>query len=116
MVTVDPLTDAIATGVGVGWETSPRLADCARHAAMRGQTQEPAFTHSIAVLDAMLAAITAILTSAGFTVRESLNDYAPFTLDVVDAPPTGPSWERREGELAWPALPSGEAAVGTAQT
>lgn len=87
-MTVDPFDDD-AGGVSVAWSSSPRLQSCVMRAARHNLLDDPALAHQQVVLEAMLAAITAILVSAGFTVRDSLNDYAPFTLEVL-AGPGGP--------------------------
>lgn len=98
-VTVDPFDDA-AGGVSVGWRSSPRLQSCVLRAVKHNPLDDPALAHQQVVLEAMLAAITAILGSAGFTVRDSLNDYAPFTLEVPAGPGGSPSWGLREEEVA----------------
>ncbi|MFC8538150.1 hypothetical protein ACFUJY_30145 [Streptomyces sp. NPDC057249] len=96
-VTVDPFDDA-AGGVSVGWRSSPRLHSCVRRAAQHNLRDDPALAHQKVVLEGMLAAITAILRSAGFTVRDSLNDYAPFTVQVPAGPGGRPSWVPGEEE------------------
>ncbi|MER8090703.1 hypothetical protein ABTZ57_37910 [Streptomyces sp. NPDC094048] len=98
-VTVDPFDDD-AGGVSVSWSSSPRLQSCVMRAARHNLLDDPALAHQQVVLEAMLAAITAILVSAGFTVRDSLNDYAPFTLEVLAGPGGPPSWGLREEEVA----------------
>jgi hypothetical protein len=40
----------------------------------------------------MVQAMTTMLTSAGFTVGQSTNDYAPDRLDVFDVPRSKPVW------------------------
>ncbi|MEU0630747.1 hypothetical protein [Streptomyces sp. NPDC005989] len=94
-VTVDPFDDD-AGGVSVAWRSSPRLGSRVLRAAKANLLDDPAFEHQRVVLEAMLAAITAILESAGFTVRDSLNDYAPFTLELLAGPSGSPSWGLRE--------------------
>ncbi|MEE1767537.1 hypothetical protein PUR34_04915 [Streptomyces sp. JV185] len=103
-VNVDPFDD---DGVSVGWRSSPRLESCVLRAVKLNLLDDPAFEHQRVVLEAMLAAITAILVSAGFTVRDSLNDYAPFTLEVPAGPGGSPSWGLREEELTVPGRPAG---------
>lgn len=105
-VNVDPFDDD-AGGVSVGWRSSPRLESCVLRAVKLSLLDDPAFEHQRVVLEAMLAAITAILVSAGFTVRDSLNDYAPFTLEVPAGPGGSPSWGLREEELTVPGRPAG---------
>lgn len=98
-VTVDPFDDD-AGGVSVAWRSSPRLESCVLRAAKLNLLDDPALAHQRAVLEAMLAAVAAILGAAGFTVRDSLNDYAPFTLQVLAGPGGNPSWGLREEEVA----------------
>ncbi|MGP3633644.1 hypothetical protein ACTU45_09800 [Streptomyces sp. 24-1644] len=100
-VNVDAFDDD-AGGVSVGWRSSPRLESCVLRAARRNLPDHPALVHQRVVLEAMLAAITAILGSAGFTVRDSLNDYAPFTVQVPAGPGGSPSWASRDEEVAVP--------------
>lgn len=100
-VIVDPFDDD-AGGVSVAWRSSPRLQSCVLRAVRLNLLDDPAFAHQRVVLEAMLAAVTAILESAGFTVRDSLNDYAPFTLEVLAGPGGDPSWGLREEEVAVP--------------
>ncbi|WP_034086760.1 hypothetical protein [Streptacidiphilus albus] len=97
-VSVDPF-DSAAGGVSVGWRSSPRLQSCVLRAVKHHLLDDPALAHQQVVLEAMLAAIAAILGSAGFTVRDSLNDYAPFTLEVLTGPGGHPSWGQREEEV-----------------
>ncbi|WP_326615251.1 hypothetical protein OG949_40885 (plasmid) [Streptomyces scopuliridis] len=98
-VTVDPFDDDVG-GVSVAWRSSPRLRSCVLRAVKLNLLDDPAFAHQRVVLEAMLPAITAILVSAGFTVRDSLNDHAPFTLEVLAGPGGSPSWGLREEEVA----------------
>ncbi|MCX4870085.1 hypothetical protein OHU11_01910 [Streptomyces sp. NBC_00257] len=97
-VNVDPFDDD-AGGVSVSWRSSPRLENCVLRAARHSLLDDPALAHQQVVLEAMLAAITAILTSAGCTVRDSRNDYAPFTVDVPAGPGGNPSWALRAEEV-----------------
>ncbi|MER5498695.1 hypothetical protein ABT096_16090 [Streptomyces sp. NPDC002561] len=100
-VTVDGFDDD-AGGVCVGWRSSPRLENRVLRAAEFNLPDDPALVHQQVVMEAMLSAITAILVSAGFTVRENLNDYAPFTVAVPTGPSGGPSWATRKEEMAPP--------------
>lgn len=59
---------------------------------MASQIDAPAFRHYGLVIDAMLRTMTEVLTAAGFTVRDSTNDFAPLTLEILDAPPGAPVW------------------------
>ena len=97
-VTVDPFDDA--GGVSVAWRSSPRVQSCVLRAVKLSLLDDPVLSHQQVVLEAMLAAITAILASAGFTVRDSLNDYAPFRLEVLAGPGGHPAWGLREEEVA----------------
>ena len=98
-VTVDPFDDGHG-GASVAWRSSPRLRSCVLRAVKLNLLDDPAFAHQRVVLEAMLPAITEILVSAGFTVRDSLNDYAPFTLEVLTGPGGSPSWGLREEEVS----------------
>ncbi|WP_405401162.1 hypothetical protein [Streptomyces sp. NBC_01104] len=98
-VTIDPFDDD-AGGVSVAWRSSARLQNCVLRAVKHNLLDDPVLSHQQVVLEAMLAAITAILVSAGFTVRESRNDYAPFTLEVLAGPGGPPSWGLRKNEVA----------------
>ncbi|MFE1442732.1 hypothetical protein [Streptomyces sp. NPDC058739] len=98
-VTVDPFADG-AGGVYVSWRSSPRLQSRVLRAAKLNLLDDPVLAQQGAVLQAMLAAVTAILEAAGFTVRDSLNDYAPCSLEVLAAPHGNPTWEPHEEEAA----------------
>ncbi|MET9920021.1 hypothetical protein ABZZ04_23435 [Streptomyces sp. NPDC006435] len=98
-VTVDGFDDD-AGGVSVGWRSSPRLESRVLRAAELNLPDDPALLHQQVVMEAMLSAITAILVSAGFTVCENPNDYAPFTVSVPTGPDDGPSWGTRKEETA----------------
>jgi hypothetical protein len=98
-VTVDPFDDDTG-GVSVAWRSSPRVQSCVLRAVKLSLLDDPVLSHQQVVLEAMLAAITAILASAGFTVRDSLNDYAPFRLEVLAGPGGHPAWGLREEEVA----------------
>ncbi|MEO3788522.1 hypothetical protein ABGB12_34795 [Actinocorallia sp. B10E7] len=100
-VTVCPLQDCEA-GVTVAWNASPRLRSCMARAAELALVNDPALRHGGTVLEAMLPAIAAILASAGFDVRDSLNDYASFTLEVLAGPSGRPVWAPHDEEIARP--------------
>lgn len=91
-VTVDPFDDDIG-GVSVAWRSSPQLRNCVLRSVKLNLPDDPTLAHQRVVLAAMLPAITAILASAGFTVRDSLNDYAPCTLEVLAGPDGHAPWE-----------------------
>ncbi|MEU4423308.1 hypothetical protein AB0F81_21995 [Actinoplanes sp. NPDC024001] len=77
-VRVDKLADAHAP-VRVEWHPDRVLQEAF--------LADQADAHYLVVLEGMLRVITEILTSAGFPVRDSTNDFAPFTLEVLGAPP-----------------------------
>ncbi|MET9177361.1 hypothetical protein ABZX88_03925 [Kitasatospora aureofaciens] len=84
----------------VSWHTSPRLRSRATADLRRYAAPTPAVVLGDQVHRAMSAAVTAILSAAGFTVRASGNDYAPFDVLVVEGPDsrTPPVWsELAEG-------------------
>jgi hypothetical protein len=62
------------------------------------QVEDPAFQHWGTVQETMRTALSQILSSAGYTVRDSTNDYAPLTLEVLDGPSPGvfPLWSREQ--------------------
>ncbi|MFJ9774530.1 hypothetical protein ACIRVF_25375 [Kitasatospora sp. NPDC101157] len=93
----------------VSWHTSPRLRSKAAADLRQYGEPTPAVVLGGEVHRAMSAAVVAILTAAGFTVRGSGNDYAPFDVLVVAGPDfrTPPVWSgsaqgphRTEGEPA----------------
>ncbi|MFI9365044.1 hypothetical protein ACIG5E_28940 [Kitasatospora sp. NPDC053057] len=98
----------------VSWHTSPRLRSKAMADLRRYGEPTPAIVQGGQVHQAMSAAVIAILSAAGFTVRGSGNDYAPFDVLVVEGPDfrTPPVWsdlaegpdrmetDRTEGEPA----------------
>lgn len=84
--------DTDGVPVSVDWRPGAPLHEAFLGIAPEELLDRPASRHYRQVLEAMLHAMIAILTSAGFTVRESTNDYAPFRLDVLDAPRTKPVW------------------------
>jgi hypothetical protein len=61
----------------------------------------------------MMQAMAAILTSAGFTVKDANDEYRPHQLRVVSGPVPGalPMWSLRDDEVAtpgWKATSPGE--------
>jgi hypothetical protein len=98
-VYVDPLAAAHASVI-VSWHCHSRLDDALHRAVQQQQAEDPAFRHWATVLEAMRTAVSQILSSAGYTVRDSTNDYAPLTLEVLDGPGPGvfPLWWSREQE------------------
>jgi len=102
-VYVDYSADA-SGGVIVGWTASPRLRACASRAFRLKQLDEPVLRHSKAVGAAMMQAIAAVLSSAGFSVEDARDDYRPQELRVLAAPPSTqlPTWSLRDDELALP--------------
>ncbi len=93
-VTVDEGDDA-AGGVVIRWRCHPVLRQRAMDAFACGAAQDPAFVHHAAVQQAMLAAITTVLASAGFEVVDNPDDMDPMTLRVVSSPDRGTAltWE-----------------------
>ncbi|MFG3604391.1 hypothetical protein [Micromonospora chersina] len=63
--------------------------------AMAEQVDAPVFRHYQMVVETMLQTMTEILTAAGFTVRDSTNDFAPLTLEILDGPRGASSWSSR---------------------
>jgi len=102
-VYTDDSADA-SGGVIVGWKASPRLRACASRAFRLKQLDEPVLRHSKAVGAAMMQAIAAVLSSAGFSVEDARDDYRPQQLRVLAAPPSTqpPTWSLRDDELALP--------------
>ena len=96
-VYVDPLAAAHA-GVIVRWHCHSRLDDAFHRAVKQQQVEDPAFQHWGTVQETMRTALSQILSSAGYTVRDSTNDYAPLTLEVLDGPSPGvfPLWSREQ--------------------
>ncbi|MFE7859948.1 hypothetical protein [Streptomyces sp. NPDC057403] len=112
-VDIDDGADA-AGGVFVGWQASPRLQACARRAFGLKQLNEPVLRHSSAVGAAMMQAMAAVLSSAGFGVEDARDDYRPQQLRVLARPPSTqqPVWTLRDDELAlpgWQAAPASSA-------
>ncbi|WP_258314797.1 hypothetical protein [Streptomyces sp. Act143] len=102
-VEVDDGADA-AGGVFVGWQASPRLQACASRAFGLKQLDEPVLRHSSAVRAAMLQAMAAVLSSAGFSVEDARDEYRPQELRVLAGPPSDqpPFWSLRDDELTLP--------------
>jgi hypothetical protein len=91
-----------AGGVFVNWAASPRLQACTSRVLRHRQLDDPLLRHSAEVKAAMMQAMAAILTSAGFTVQDADDDYRPYQLRVVDgpAPDVPPIWSPRDDEVA----------------
>ena len=83
----------------IRWQCHPVLRQRATDALARGGATDPGFGHHATVQRAMLAAITTVLTSAGFEVVDNPDDMAPVTLKVVSAPDRGTAltWEFPQG-------------------
>lgn len=104
-VEVDDGADA-AGGVYVDWEASPRLRECAVRALRLRLMDDPVLRRPGQISAAMMHAMAAILTSAGFTVEDPDDEYRPFHLRVLagPAPDVASGWEPREEEMdmsAW---------------
>lgn len=95
--------DDTAGGVILHWECSDRLTGRMVDAVAGRRFDDPAIWHAGSVKRAMNAAVTQILTAAGFTVVENPNDMDPLSLNVRAAPgPDVPlawdrAWDRAEG-------------------
>jgi hypothetical protein len=107
-VDIDDGDDA-AGGVYVAWQASPRLRDCASRSFRLKQLDDPVLRHSTAVGAAMMQAMAAILTSAGFSVEDARDEYRPQQLRVLSGPPSGqpPVWSIRDDELTMPGWQDG---------
>src|SRR5262249_3118721 len=64
-----------AGGVFVGWPANPRLEACVKRAFGLKQLDDPVRRHSFAIGAAMMQAMAAILTSAGFSVEDAGDEY-----------------------------------------
>jgi hypothetical protein len=84
--------DADGIPVTIDWQTSVPLHDAFLRVPAQDLLERPASLHYRQVLESILQAMAAILTSAGFTVRNSSDDYSPFRLEVLDVPETTPVW------------------------
>ena len=101
-VMVDDGADT-AGGVFAGWSTSPRLHECTRRALRLRLLDDPLLRHSSQIAAAMMQAMAAILTSAGFTVEDANDEYRPYQLRVVNGPQAmPPMWSLRDEELTMP--------------
>ncbi|MFI5937809.1 hypothetical protein [Actinoplanes sp. NPDC051494] len=94
-VTADPLADCHAP-VRVSWRTDHVLEEAFRQAMNVGD-EEPAARHYLLVIERMLPVMTDILMSDGLTVRDSTNDFAPFSIEVLLTSQWTPSWYDRQG-------------------
>lgn len=101
LVTVDDGDDT-AGGVILRWECSDRLTGRMIDAVAGRRFDDPAIQHAGSVKQAMNAAVTQILTAAGFTVVENPNDMDPLSLNVRAAPgPDVPlAWDRAGGTVS----------------
>jgi hypothetical protein len=93
-----------AGGVFAGWSASPRLRECASRALRLRLLDDPPLWYSSQIAAAMMQAMAAILTSAGFTVEDANDEYRPHRLRVVSGPTPGlpPMWSLRDDELSMP--------------
>jgi hypothetical protein len=78
--------DGEARGVWVGWHAHPRLAQAAADCVNEQRFDDPVLTRQGDVMEAMQAALLAILTAAGFQARDPDHDYRPYELQVVCGP------------------------------
>jgi hypothetical protein len=86
-VRVDKLADCHAP-VRVDWVADRLLME----AVMAQRIDTPAFVHFQVILQGMLRVMKEILTSEGFDVRDTTNDFAPFTIEVCGLPERTPGW------------------------
>ncbi|MFC7529235.1 hypothetical protein [Actinoplanes sp. GCM10030250] len=86
-VRVDKLADCHAP-VRIDWRTNHVLMD----AAMEAGVGTPTFVHYMVVLEGMLHVMKEILSSEGFETRDSTNDFAPFTIEVLRRPDGTSAW------------------------
>jgi hypothetical protein len=84
-VIIDDGADATG-GVFVGWLASPRLRASTSRAFRLRQLDDPLLRHSSAIAAAMMQAMAAILTSAGFTVEDANDEYRSHQLRVTNGP------------------------------
>jgi hypothetical protein len=108
-VEVDDGDDA-AGGVFVGWWASPRLRACTGRAIRLRELNDPLRRHSSEIAAAMMQAMAAVLSSAGFTVEDANDEYRSHQLRVVRGPGRGepPMWSVRDDELAMRGCQPGE--------
>ncbi|MBA4866667.1 hypothetical protein H1V43_36300 [Streptomyces sp. PSKA54] len=102
-VDIDDGADA-AGGVFVGWLASPRVRASTSRAFRLRQLDDPLLRHSSAIAAAMMQAMAAILTSAGFTVEDANDEYRSHQLRVTNGPAPGnaPIWSLRDDEVPMP--------------
>jgi hypothetical protein len=100
----------MAGGVFASWSASPRLDACTSRAFRLRRLDDPLLRHSAEIKAAMMRAIAAILTSAGFTVQDANDDYRPYALRVVDGPAPGvpPIWSLRHEEVTMAGQEAGD--------
>jgi hypothetical protein len=108
-VIVDDGADT-AGGVFVSWTASPRLQACTSRAFRHRHMDDPLLRHSGEIAAAMMQAMVAILTSAGFTVQDANDDYRPYQLQVAGGPAQGapPIWSLRDEEVAMAGQEAGD--------
>jgi hypothetical protein len=90
-VQVDHLVDCHAP-VSVSWRVDHLLMEAVMQAVKADRTDAPVFVHFGVVLEGMLRVIKEILISEGFEIRDSTNDFAPLSIEVLKAPERSPSW------------------------
>jgi hypothetical protein len=90
--------------VFVEWFASPRLRECTSRAFSLWQLDDPLLRHSSQIAAAMMQAMAAILTSAGFTIEDANYEYRSHQLRVLSGPcpRVRPMWSLRDDELAIP--------------
>jgi hypothetical protein len=103
-VMVDDGADT-AGGVFVSWSASPRLRPGTSRALLLGRLDDPLLRHSAEIKAAMMQAMAAILTAAGFAIQDTNDDDRPYEFRVAGGPAPGvpPIWSLRHEEVAMPA-------------
>lgn len=88
--------DRVSGAVIVEWICHPLLLARLVQAPLTNPGSDPVVGHHGRVKEAMNAAITAILTSAGFAVVANPDDMDPLTLKIAQAPEsqTPTTWEQ----------------------
>lgn len=84
-VEVDPFDDG-AGGVFLAWHAHPRLENAAVQCVQEQRFDAAPLRHSGTVSQAMRDAMSVILTSAGYTVKEPNTDFRPLELQIVAGP------------------------------
>ncbi|MFD7029603.1 hypothetical protein ACFWAR_16340 [Streptomyces sp. NPDC059917] len=90
-------------GVYIGWSAGPRMQLSTSRAFRLRLLDDPLLRHSGEIAAAMMRAMAAILTSAGWTVEEARGEYRSHQLRVISGPASvAPLWGLRDDEVAMP--------------